>query len=460
MTSTAPSATSTATTSGANDLPGPPTVRTLGEYRTLRTDGLSWVEARRARYGDIFALRPPLGLAPLFVFACSPSAIRSALTDPATFPKESPVYEEMAASLGDGLLTSEGDRWKAQRRTLQPLFTRKRVAAYGDAFVDAASSVVADWPTDGRVDLDRQMQRVSLRSVSVTLFGTDVTDQVEPIVEAVDVVSALLVKRGTSPIRLPRWAPVPDNRRRKAAEDELTQRIDDLVRRSRESGTRTDDLVSLLVHATDPETGEHLSDVDIREQALVHFVAGYDTTSTAMTFALHLLGHHREWQDRIREEVRGIAGDRPLTTEDVPRLEVTRRCVDEALRLHPSAYITSRSMTADTELDGHPIPAGTVVATSFHALHRNPSVWDDPARFDPDRFLPERVAERDTYAYLPFGGGPRACIGSHFALLEATLGIATIVAARDITTSPVRVPVTLGVTQRPSAPVGAEVRAV
>lgn len=442
-------------------LPGPPTWKTLGEYRALREDGLAWVEARRAQYGDVFALHPPLRVvAPLFVFACSPAAIRSALTDPATFPKDSPVYEEMAISLGDGLLTSQGDRWKAQRRTLQPLFTRKRVEAYGEAFVQAATSVVDEWPTDGRVDLDRQMQRVSLRSVSITLFGTDVTDQVEPIVAAVDEVSALLVRRGTSPIRLPRWVPVGANRRRSAAEEELATRIDDLVARSRAAGTRTDDLVSLLVHATDPETGDHLSDVDIREQALVHFVAGYDTTSTAMAFTLHLLGHHRDWQDRIREEVRDVAADRPLTAADAAELTVTRRCIDEALRLHPSAYITSRSTTAPTNLDGHDLPVGTVVATSFHALHRNPNVWDDPARFDPDRFLPERIAERDSYAYLPFGGGPRACIGSHFALLEATLGIATIVAAREVVTTPVRIPVTLGVTQRPSAPMGAEVRTV
>ncbi len=147
-----------------------------------------------------------------------------------------------------------------------------------------------------------------------------------------------------------------------------------------------------------------------------------------------------------------------LTVEDAPRLELTRRVVDEALRLHPSAYITSRSAAHDTEVGGYAIPKGGVLATSFHALHRHPDLWPDPDRFDPDRFLPEAVKARDPYAYLPFGGGPRSCIGNHFALLEATLGIATVVDRVRLESRTDHVPVTLGITQRPSAPVRAAVR--
>lgn len=445
--------------------PGAAGLASLGELRALRRDQLGWVEDRRARWGDVFALRPPTNaFGPMFVFACAPEPIRQVLTDQATFVKSSPVYEEMAGVLGDGLLTSEGDRWRAQRRTLQPLFTRRRVADYADAFVDAARSVVRTWEPGSRLDLDEQMQLVSLRSVGVTLFGTDVTDQVAPIVAATDAVSAATVRRGTSPVRLPAWLPVRDNRDLARGRAELRRRFDRLIDERRREGGGGDDLLSLLLTVEDPETGQRLDDDEVRDQVGVMLLAGYDTTSTAMTFALHLLGHHPDWQDAVREEVRGILGpprddpDRRLGADDVADLAVTRRVLDEAMRLHPSAYITSRSATRDTEVGGHPVPAGSVVATSFHALHRNPAVWSDPARFDPDRFLPGRAREREPYAHLPFGGGPRACIGNHFALLEATLALATIVDRVEVEARTDRVPVVLGITQRPAAPVAAHVR--
>ena len=439
--------------------PGVTGLATLAELATLRRDQLSWVVDRRARWGDVFALQPPTSLlGPLFAFACAPDPIRQVLTDSDTFVKASPVYEEMAGVLGDGLLTSEGEDWRAQRRTLQPLFTRRRVAAYGDAFVAAAQSVVEAWPRDGEVDLDMQMQTVGLRSVSTTLFGTDVTDQVAAIVAATDAVSAATVRRGLAPIRPPAWVPTRDNRTIARASADLRRRFDDLIDQRRREGTDGDDLLSLLLTVEDPETGQGLSHDEIRDQAGVMLLAGYDTTSTAMTFALHLLGHHPQWQDAVRDEVRSVLDGRPATTDDAAALTLTRRVVDETLRLHPSAYITSRSATRDAEVGGHAIPAGGVVATSFHALHRHPDLWPDPDAFDPDRFLPEAVKARDSYAYLPFGGGPRSCIGNHFALLEATLGLATIVDRVRVESRSDRVPVRLGITQRPTQPVPARVR--
>lgn len=441
--------------------PPPPGVAGLASLRTLqalRRDQLGWVTDRRARWGDVFALRPPVStLGPLFAFACAPGPVRQVLTDTDTFVKASPVYEQMADVLGDGLLTSEGDRWRAQRRTLQPLFTRRRVAAYGDAFVAATASVVDAWPRGGVVDLDVEMQTSGLRSVSTTLFGTDVTDQVAPIVAATDAVSAAVVRRGTSPVRAPSWLPTRDVRTMARATAELRRRFDDLIDTRRADPDQGDDLLSLLLTVTDPETGEGLSHEEVRDQAGVMLLAGYDTTSTAMTFALHLLGHHPTWQDAVRDEVRSVLDGRPATTDDAPSLALTRRVVDEALRLHPSAYITSRSAARDTEVAGYAVPRGGVVATSFHALHRHPDLWPDPDRFDPDRFLPDAVKERDPYAYLPFGGGPRSCIGNHFALLEATLGVATVVASVRLESRTEHVPVTLGITQRPAAPVMAAV---
>lgn len=238
---------------------------------------------------------------------------------------------------------------------------------------------------------------------------------------------------------------------------ELRRRFDDLILSRRAAPEQGDDLLSLLLTVTDPETGEGLSHEDVRDQAGVMLLAGYDTTSTAMTFALHLLGHP-EWQDAVRDEVRSVLDGRPATTHDAPALALTRRVVDEALRLHPSAYITSRSATADTRSAGKPSRgAGSWRPRSTRCTATRTCGRTGP--LDPDRFLPESVKARAPYAYLPFGGGPRSCIGNHFALLEATLGVATVVANARLESRTDHAPVVLGITQRPAAPVMAAVSA-
>lgn len=427
-------------------------LESVRQLRRLRDDPLDYVLGMQATYGDVFMLTVPPGLGPRhFVWATGPDSVRDTLTNAEVFVKRSPVYREMADALGDGLLTSEGDTWKAQRRTLQPLFTRKRVQDYGDAFVAAARSVGDAWSDGARIDLDVHMQTLSLRSVSVTLFGMDATDEVEPIVAATGFLSEEVVARGLAPIRLPRWLPTRLHRKLDAAEEELARRVDAIVDRGRARDEERDDLVSLLLRVKDPETGEGLSDVEIREQALVLLLAGYDTTSTALTFALHLLGRHPEVQDRARDEVRSVLGDRDPTAADVGALTYVRQVLDEAMRLYPSAYITSRLAVEDTSVGGFDVPRGSVAATSFYALHRNPRIWDNPAGFDPSRFDPEQVRERDPYAYLPFGGGPRSCIGNHFALLEATLAIAVLLQRWRFDAQVTEVPLRLGITLRPAA---------
>lgn len=434
--------------------PGPPMLESVRQLRALRAEPLEYVRRMQARYGDVFVLTVPPGLGPRrFVWATDPDSVRDVLTNADVFVKRSPVYREMAAALGDGLLTSEGETWRKQRRTLQPLFTRKRVQDYGDAFVAAARSVGSSWSDGARIDLDRQMQTLSLRSVSVTLFGMDATDEVEPIVAATGFLSGEVVARGLSPIRLPRWLPTRLHRRLDAAEEELARRVDAIVDLGRANPDDRDDLVSLLLRVTDPETGEGLSDLEIREQALVLLLAGYDTTSTALTFALHLLGQDPQVQERAREEVRDLLGDRDPTAEDAASLVYVRQVLDEAMRLYPSAYITSRLALQDTTVAGFDVPRASVAATSFYALHRNPRVWDDPDGFDPGRFDAERAKDRDPYAYLPFGGGPRSCIGNHFALLEATLALAVLLQGWRFTAETEEVPLTLGITLRPATPV-------
>jgi cytochrome P450 len=445
------------------EVPGPGRGESLVGTLRVRRDLLGWVREQRGRYGDVFAARLPRwlpGAPAMIVYACEPASVREILTDPRRFVKRSPVWDELAVGLGNGLLTSEGEVWRGQRRTLQPLFTRRRIADYTDAFLAATGAVSDSW--NGRPDLELvdEMEKVTLGSVSRALFGTDVTDEVAPIVAATDELSQLTVRRGVSPLATPRWLPTPQNRRLVALEADLERRVERIVDRAAAHAGERDDLVARLLEAEDPQTGGRLDRREILEQALVFLLAGYDTTSTALAFTLHELGTRPDLQDEVRAEVAEVVGDRQPTPEDAAALDLTRRCLLEGMRLHPPAYITGRSATVDTTIAGFRIPAGTVTLAVFGELHRNERLWPDPDRFDPDRFLPEVAADRDHYAYLPFGGGPRSCIGEHFAMLEATLALAVLLRRWRVVTYRQAIPMRYGITQRADAPVRASVTPV
>jgi cytochrome P450 len=441
------------------EAPGPGTGASLLGLFGVQRDVLAWVRDQRRRHGDVFAARFPgalPGVPSMVLYACEPGAVREILTDPRRFTKRSPVWDELAAALGNGLLTSEGETWRGQRRTLQPLFTRRRIADYTGAFLDAITAVTDTWAGRPDIELVDEMEKVTLGSVSRALFGTDATAEVAPIVAATDELSAVVVRRGTSPLRAPRWT--ARERRHATLEVDLKARVERIVDQAVADAAASDDrddLVTRLLDARDPETGGKLDRQQILEQALVFLLAGYDTTSTALAFTLHELGARPEIQDAVRAEIAAVVGDRQPTAEDAAALDLTRRCLQEALRLHPPAYVTGRAATADTTVAGYRVPAGALVVAVFGELHRNAAHWPDPDRFDPDRFLPEVVATRDHYAYLPFGGGPRSCIGDHFATLEATLALAVIVRDWRVRATGGRVPMRFGITQRAAVPLRA-----
>lgn len=453
-----PTSTRPVAPSRARRVPGPSIRASIRSLPDQQRDILAWVHERRVRYGDVFASRFPSwvpGVPEMIVFACEPTSVREILTDSTRFVKGSPVYDELSESLGEGLLTSEGETWKGQRRTLQPLFTRKRIEGYTEAFIEATTAVSDGWEGHGSVELVDEMEKVTLGSVSRALFGTDATDEVAPIVAATDEMSGLMVKRGMSPVATPRWVPTPGNLRIRRLEDDLRGRTAAIVAEAAARSAGRDDLVARLQEARDPETGERFDQQQILEQALIFLLAGYDTTSTALAFTLHELGALPELQAAVRAEIAEVVGDREPTAADASALELTRRCLLEGMRLHPPAYITSRTAAVDTTIDGWDVPAGTVVTPVFSELHRNEAHWPDPDRFDPDRFLPDAVAARDRFAYLPFGAGPRKCIGEHFAILEATLALAILLHRWEVTTTGGSVPMRFGITQRSDGPVRA-----
>lgn len=437
-------------------IPGPKGLPVLGSAIAMRRDLLSFMHRGLLEYGDVVRASAGSGRFRVDVFGVfHPDGVQQVLASNAdNYSKGDDVYGELRNLLGNGLLTSEGDTWKRQKRMVQPLFTHKRVAAYVPMMADEANQLIARWRpavlAGQSVDLHGEMTRITLRVVGRAVFGTEVEHMLPVFKDTVPYLSRWAFERGILPVTVPEDWPIPSNRKARRYKDTIYATVTDLITQRRAAGDGGEDLINLLIRAQDPEHGEDvLSDEEVRDQALVFLMAGHETTATSLTFALHLLGHHPEAQRRVREEVAEVLGDREPTLEDVKALAYTTMAVKEAMRLYPAAHNIPRSARHEDEISGYRIAAGSPVVVSPWVTHRHPRFWDSPEAFKPERFLPAAEAARHRYAYFPFGGGPRACIGSYFSMLEAVIVTALTVRAYDITTQPGRVPLFTGITLRP-----------
>ena len=295
-----------------------------------------------------------------------------------------------------------------------------------------------------------------MRSLGRSVLGLDLNEHADAIAEHMHVASSYTADRALRPVRAPRWLPTPARARARAAVAAMRRVTDDILQVCRADPTRDAPLVHALIAATDPETGRSISDEDIGNDLLIFMLAGHDTTATALTYALWALGHHRDIQDRVAAEAAAI-GDRELTPEDVPRLGYTGQVLHEALRLCPPAAGVGRLAVRDIAVDGYRVEAGSFVAIGIYAVHRDPALWDDALVFNPDRFSPEASRGRDRRQFVPFAGGPRSCIGEHFAVLETTLALATIIRSTEIRSVDDEFPVEVPFTTVAKGPIPARV---
>jgi cytochrome P450 len=375
----------------------------------------------------------PKWLFPTAVLVASPQGARDVLgrTDEIADRGGATTSIQMRRLMGGNLLVLPHHQWLPRRRTLQPMFTKQHVPRYSGHMAAAAQTVVDGWCDGATVDLDTQCRVLTLRALGRSVLGLDLDARADTVGPALRTALSWVADRGTRPVNLPQWVPTPGQRRARRANATLHRLAAEILAAVRADPARDAPLVRALITAADPQTGQPLSDDDICHELVLFILAGHDTTSTTLTYSLWALGHHPTIQDRVFDEVSAL-GDRPLTPDDVPRLGHTVRVLHEALRLCPPGAGTPRLLKKDLAVDGYRLEAGTMAVVSFYAMHRNPELWDDPLAFDPDRFLPERSQGRSRWQYLPFGGGPRSCIGDHFAMLEATLALATIIRAARI----------------------------
>jgi len=340
------------------------------------------------------------------------------------YGKQTRGYRNLRYVLGNGLLTSEGEAWKRQRRIAQPAFHRQRIAGFARTMVRAAEHATAELERrrGNDVDVHHEMMRLTLRIVGETLLGYDPTDAADEVGAALAFLLSLANERTRRVLALPPIVPTRENRkfrRAKAILDRVVLRM--IAERRRSPGDRGD-LLSMLIAARDAETGESMDDRQLRDETMTIFLAGHETTANALTFAWLLLSRHPAALRELRAELTQVLAGRSPTADDLPKLPGTRRILQEAMRLYPPAWIIGRSATGPDEIGGYAIPARSIVFVSPYVMHRHPGLWTEPEAFDPQRF----ARDPPRGAYLPFGAGPRMCIGNAFASMEAELVLATM----------------------------------
>jgi cytochrome P450 len=372
----------------------------------------------------------------------------------AQFPKTQLEKRVFNHTLGEGILTSEGATWRWQRRTAAPLFRPADLASLVPTMTAAAQDQIERWRTSqaGAVQaIDRDMTQTTFHVISATMFGGSADAEAAKILKAADrALASISWDIAAAMLRLPEWVWYPGKFSRRRAARVLRAAVAAILARRRAAGLVGDDLLARLARAQDPETGAPMSEKQLIDNLLTFLAAGHETTAKALTWTLYLLARAPEWQERLVAEVRAVAGEGTVNAGQLDRLVETRAVLKEAMRLYPPAPVMTRVAAEDMTLGSKIVPAGTLIVIPIFAVHRHRQLWEDPDRFDPERFRPEREAKYPRTQFMPFGFGPRTCIGMSFAMMEAIAILATLVQRARFEWDGVHVPEPLSrVTLRP-----------
>ncbi len=408
--------------------PGPKPRFLLGNALEIRRDAPTFILDLRHRYGDI--ARYQVLQWPMYLLS-HPDYVKHVLQDNhRNYGKDTFAYRVLRLMLGNGLLTSEGDFWLRQRRLAQPAFHRQRIAGFVETMNTATLDMVQDWETyadNGQsFDVAEEMSRLAFRIVGETLFSINLSDGADEVGQALASCLQQLMNRGLRPFTPPLWVPTPGNRRFQRSLEALDRMVYQIIAERRRDPSDHGDLLSMFMAAEDEETGERMDDQQLRDEVLTMVLAGHETVAGTLAWTWYLLTQHPEVEAKLRAEIDDVLGGRLPTLDDLPQLTYTLMVLQESMRLYPAIYSFHRSAIAEDEIGGYPIQPGQMVALCPFVVHRHPDFWPDAETFDPERFTPERVAERHRFAHFPFAAGPRQCIGLTYALTEAQLVIATV----------------------------------
>jgi cytochrome P450 len=405
--------------------PGPKGNWLLGNLPAFRRDILGMFLQSAREYGDVVRIRIPNMNSYLI---SHPDDIEYVLVTANRNFKKHKVWRHLTSLFGTGLLTSEGDFWIRQRRLAQPAFHRNRIASYGQIMVDFTNRMLQKWEDDQTRDVHQDMMELTMEIVAKTLFNADVSKESKDVGHAMEVVMMEFQSRFGRPFFLPEAIPTPGNVRFKKAIRKFDDMIYGIIRSRRTSHDETGDLLSLLLNARD-EDGSGMTDTQLRDEIITLFLAGHETTAIALSWTLYLLSQHPEATSKVFEEIDGVLKNRDASVGDLPKLKYTEMVILESMRLYPPAYGFGREAISECEIGGYHVPAGTTIFLSQWVTHRDPRFFENPLEFNPERWSNDLAKRIPKYAYFPFSGGPRQCIGNSFAMMEAVLLMVTILRA-------------------------------
>lgn len=407
-------------------VPGPQGYPLIGVLPSLLSDPLRTIEQAMNRYGDL--IRLPIGPQKIYLLR-NPEHIREVLYDQQQRFEKGAIFRVLGSVAGSGLVTSEGELWQRQRRLIQPAFHRQRLATLATRMTDATQTVVDRWQalaeSNTPFDLAQEMMLLTQSIIVATMFGTTLGDDAAPIGDAVSTVLRGLGQRMWT-FALPKWVPLPGRRSFQEAMTILDTTVYRMINSRRTTGDSHDDLLDMLLAARDGQTNQGMSDQQVRDEVMTIFIAGHETTGNALGWTWFLLAKHPDIMQRVYAEVDSVLGTRVPTMTDLPQLRYTRMVIQEAMRLYSTSWMIPRASVSDTTIGEYAIPAKSVMILSPYFMHRHPTIWRDAEQFNPERFNPDHEEEAVRKAYLPFGGGPRQCIGSQFAMMEAQFIVAMI----------------------------------
>ena len=409
--------------SAARRPPGPKGLPLLGNMLEFRRDLLRYYLEWSRDYGDIVSLN--LAGWPVVLLNNPDYAEYVLVRNHRNFIKFPLFFRKVRAIFGQGLLTSEGEFWHRQRRLAAPAFHAQRVAGYGDAMVRDAERMLATWRASERRDVHADMMALTLRIAAKALFNAEVEKDIADIGQAFNAVADEIAVRIRRPILIPDAIPLPGNIRYLRGVRRIDRLVDAIIKERQADGGDRGDLLSMLMLARDDE-GQPMTTQQLRDEVITLLLAGHETTALALSWTWYLLAQHPEVDAKLAAELRDVLGGRAPTVSDLPRLRYAEQVVNESMRIYPPAWGFGREALADCEIGGYAIPAGTTVIVSPWVSHRNPRYFEDPTAFRPERWDNDFAATLPRFAYIPFGGGPRICIGNRFAMMEAVLVLATV----------------------------------
>jgi cytochrome P450 len=410
--------------------PGPASFELLKQLRKIQRNAPEYLLEASQRYGDLVFFDVPKNPA---YFINHPDTIKHVLLDNhRKYNKNTMQYNSLSEITGKGLLTSDGPHWLRQRRLAQPAFARSRLMMLDQVVAPAVQKMLDGWEEAARknepLDVDGEMMQVALEIVGKALFSIDLSQDAKRLVDAVLTALDYIVSRARNPTSfsaLP-FLMTPRKARFKAAVSVLDMTVYDLIMQRQEASSPGDDLLGMLLKARDPDTGAPMTPEQVRDEVITILIAGHETVASALTWSWYLLGKHPDQWEQMRAQVVETLGSSLPDTERLKDIPYTGQVFSEALRLYPPAWlITRKAMEAD-RIAGVDIPPGALIIISPYTIHRHPEFWDNPESFDPDRFGQDQDKSRPRFAFIPFGGGPRLCIGDQFAMIEAQLILAMV----------------------------------